>query len=508
MKQLHPDILNQLAAQTNLHLPPPGFDRWPEKVIQFGTGVLLRGLTDYYIDRANREAVFCGRVVVVKSTSRGGADAFEQQGGLYTVCERGITGNIRKEEYWVNSSISRVLTASSQWEQVLACADNPSMKIVVSNTTEVGIVYQEESIGNRVPDSFPAKLLALLYRRYQRFSGAEGSGMVIVPTELVPNNGDRLRDIVLQLAEYNQLAPAFIVWLQKENHFCSSLVDRIVPGMPPEPEWKELCSLLGYRDELMINAEPFNLWAIQANSPEVAERLSFASVNPGMVISEDIEKFRELKLRLLNGTHSFCCGLAYLAGFDTVKEALAHENVSTFVRRLMMTEIAEVLPAELVSYNEACKFADTVLDRFRNPFLEHRWLSITLNYTGKMRMRNIPLLLRYYKKQQQVPTCMARGFAAYILFMKCTLQADGTYAGLRNGELYTIQDTDAPVFAAAWSAGTVEAAVHSILQNTELWGEDLSQLPGWEEAVLSYVNHIRQAGALAVFSSEPITQTV
>lgn len=508
MEQLNPRVLQRLPQQPQLKLPPEGFDSWPEKVLQFGTGVLLRGLPDYFIDQANRSGTFCGRIVVVKSTSRGGSEAFDEQAGLYTVCERGISGNSRVENYWINSSISRVLTASSEWEQILACAENADMQVIISNTTEVGIVYNEESILDRIPDSFPAKLLAFLYRRFQAFSGADSAGMVIIPTELLTDNGKQLKEIVLKLSAFNSLPADFVKWLEEKNYFCNSLVDRIVPGMPPKAEQEKIEEKLGYSDKLMINAEPFNLWAIEATAPRVTELLSFASVNPGMVISANIEKFRELKLRLLNGTHSFSCALAYLAGFETVKESLADESVTTFVRRLMLLEIADVMAGELVSYNEACAFANTVLDRFRNPFLEHRWLSITLNYTSKMRMRNIPLLLRYYQKHQQAPVCMATGFAAYILFMKGTLQADGSYAGTRNGQSYTIQDEQAAELSAAWESGSTEEAVSAILSNTRLWDEDLCQLPGWEELILDRIGQLQTVGALEVLRSEPITQTV
>lgn len=506
--QLHPSVLTQLPEDSPAILPPAGFQQWPEKILQFGTGVLLRGLPDYFIDRANREGLFQGRVVVVKSTSRGGADEFQQQQGLYTICERGINGETKTEKFWINSAISRVLTASEEWEEVLACAQLASMQIVVSNTTEVGIVYQEEDIHAGTPVSFPGKLLAFLHRRYQAFGGSADSGMVIVPTELITDNGTRLQEIVVKLAHFNQLEQGFIDWLQQKNYFCNSLVDRIVPGKPPAAEWQQLCERLGYSDDLMISAEPFNLWAIEAKHPRIAEVLSFASCNPGMVIAPDIEKFRELKLRLLNGTHTFSCGLAFLAGFETVKEALGNEDVSTFVRRLMMLEIAEVLPQELVSYNEACAFANTVLDRFRNPFLEHRWISITLNYTSKMRMRNIPLLLRYYQKHQQAPVGMAKGFAAYLLFMKCTPQPDGSYAGQRKEQSYPVQDEEAAVLATAWQSGSAEATVRQVLSNQQLWGKDLTQLPGWEEAVLEQLRLLQSEGALAVLRSEPITQSV
>ncbi len=409
--QLSQRAIKKISSHDGLIIPDGKLFSLPEKVLQFGTGVLLRGLPDYFIDKANRNAEFNGRIVVVKSTSQGTADAFDQQDGLYTLCVKGFANGTMTEEAIINSSISRVLSAKEQWTEILACAHNPEMKIVISNTTEVGIVLTDDDIQLSPPHSFPGKLLAFLYERYKAFYGRDDSGMVIVPTELIIDNGDKLRSIVIELATKNKLGHPFIQWLKSANHFCNSLVDRIVPGKLPDAERKLAEEKFGYTDELMIMAETFRLWAIESNSEKVKEVLSFSKTDEGMIITADIEKFRELKLRLLNGTHTFTCGLAFLAGFETVKEAMMDEQLSSFVRRLMMLEIAVALDSQTISYNEACAFANQVTDRFRNPFLDHKWVSISMNFTSKMKLRNIPLLLRYYEKTDAVPENMALGFA-------------------------------------------------------------------------------------------------
>ena len=213
-------------------VPDEAIFNLPEKVLQFGTGVLLRGLPDYFIDKANRQGVFNGRIVVVKSTSTGSASEFDNQDSLYTLCVKGIENGQKVEENIISSAISRVLSANEHWDEILKCAQNPEMKIVISNTTEVGIQLVKESIDANPPESFPAKLLAFLFERYQAFNGSEESGMVIVPTELIVGNGDKLKAILLDLARFNQLNEAFINWLENNNSFCNSLVDRIVPGKP------------------------------------------------------------------------------------------------------------------------------------------------------------------------------------------------------------------------------------------------------------------------------------
>jgi tagaturonate reductase len=251
----------------------------PEKVIQFGTGVLLRGLPDYFIDKANQKGIFNGRVLVVKSTStsRGGADEFSKQDNLYTLCVKGIEDSVPVEENSINASISRVLSASQDWAEILRAAHQPEMQVVISNTTEVGIVKSEDKITNNPPQSYPGKLLAFLHERYKAFNGSAESGMIIVPTELISDNADKLKEIVLDLAIQNKLGWDFENWLKTANHFCKTLVDRIVPGKLPAAEQKAIENELGYEDELMIMAEPFRLWAIESSSEKVKEALSKTS---------------------------------------------------------------------------------------------------------------------------------------------------------------------------------------------------------------------------------------
>ena len=502
--QLSQRAIKKISPQPGLVIPNEKLFSLPEKVLQFGTGVLLRGLPDYFIDKANRNGEFNGRIVVVKSTSQGSADAFDQQDGLYTLYVKGIENGNTKEEAIINSSISRVLSAKEQWGEILTCARNPEVKVIISNTTEVGIVLTDDDVRSSPPKSFPGKLLAFLYERYKAFYGREDSGMVIIPTELIINNGTKLRSIVIELAHKNKLVDAFIQWLQDANHFCNSLVDRIVPGKLPDAEREAAEERFGYKDELMIMAETFRLWAIESNSERVREILSFSNTDEGVVIVPDIEKFRELKLRLLNGTHSFACALAFLAGFETVKEAMKNEEFSSWLRQLMLSEIAIALDNEIVSYNEACAFANQVADRFRNPFLDHKWISISMNYTSKMKLRNVPLLLGLYSKSGKVPDNMALGFAAYLLFMKCKHGSDGKYYGDVNGKNYLIQDEAASYFADKWETGNIDNFVNHVLADKNLWDADLSTLDGFGEKVKEEMELLIQQGALAILANKQL----
>ncbi len=482
--RLTKDLLNDTST---LHLP--------EKVLQFGTGVLLRGLCDYFIDKANKQGVFNGRIVVIKSTDSGGADTFAEQDNLYTLCIRGIEKGIPTEENIICTAISRVLSAQSEWNAILETAHSADIQVVVSNTTEVGLQYVEESIRQKPPTSFPAKLTAWLYERFQ----ARQDGVVIIPTELIVGNGEKLKEIILQLCTFNELPARFVEWINEENTFCSSLVDRIVPGKPKGEALTELQNMLGYEDKLLAVAETYRLWAIQGDE-KVRDVLTFAQVDDGVKIAKNIGQYRELKLRMLNGTHTLMCGTAFLSGFNIVKEALADDMIEKFTTNLMMSEIALAIPYK-IDDKVTQRYGREVLDRFRNPYLEHQWLSITLQYTMKMQMRNIPLLLNYYKEFNTVPQYFTRGFAAYLLFMKAVKVENGKYFGEREGEPYQIQCDSAGYFYEVWQNNKTDEVVNKVLANQQLWGSDLTKLKGFAENVTTHLSNMMSFGVREVISA-------
>lgn len=493
--QLSKSILSSIAAKENLLVPGNHLLQLPEKILQFGTGVLLRGLPDHLVHIANKQGCFNGRVVVVKSTTNGYTDAFDVQNGLYTLAVRGIDNGHKIAYDEIVSSISRVLSAQSEWEEILQCAANPSMQIIISNTTELGIVMEKDNVHASPPQTFPGKLLAFLYQRFKVFNGAADKGMVIVPTELIPDNADKLLAIVLEQAHLHGFEIAFIEWLEYANYFCNSLVDRIVPGKFSKEEQHENEVRLGYSDELMIMCEQYALWAIETKKPVVKELLSFASVNPQVVLADDIEKFKELKIRLLNGSHTFSCGLALLAGFKTVKEAMANNSFNYFITQLMQQEIAVAIESENISVQDAVVFAGQVLDRYRNPFIEHQWLSICTNYTSKMYMRNVPLLYQYAKKKSSVPELMSLGMAAHILYMRSKKAGDGNYYG-NNGTAYLITDPNAAWYEWAWKQYGSEKIVEAVLTNSNIWQSNLIHIDGFKNEVNCWLQQLLQNGAI------------
>lgn len=464
----------------------------PEKVLQFGTGILLRGLPDYFIDKANRMGIFNGRIVMVKTTSRGDVTPFDKQDGLYTLCERGIINGQKVEENVISSSVSRALIAQSEWGQILECAHNEDLKIIISNSTEVGIRLVNDDIRRYPPVSYPGKLLAFLYERFIAFSGSDDSGFVIVPTELILDNRRKLESIVLELAHLNSLEDDFIEWLEKCNFFCNSLVDRIVTGMPDEEIKNATENELGYKDELLTVCEVYNLWAIEGDE-KTKNILSFTDAGEGVVIEPNIDLYRELKLRLLNGTHTLTCGLAFLANCDTVQHAMEDEIIGGYIVNLMRNEIASSIPYEIDDTTKQL-FISKVLDRFRNPHINHRWINITLNYSFKMRMGCIPLLINFYKNNETVPELFALGFAAYLYFMKAVKQNGKEFYGELNGKSYLIEDEMAEKIYVLWKKKTVEGAVKEVLKDISFWGYDLSQLSGFQQRVTDNLNSIKNDG--------------
>jgi tagaturonate reductase len=484
-----------IGKQIGLDIPADELFSLPEKVLQFGTGVLLRGLPDYFIDKANKQGVFNGRVVIVKSTGQGGTDAFTRQDNLYTQCIRGIENGKRINEAVINASVSRVLTATEEWAAVLACAADPGIQVIISNTTEVGIVlHNNDDVNAAPPVSFPGKLLAFLLERYKKFNGSAESGMVIIPTELITENGAKLKNIVIELAKQNRLDDAFISWLSGANDFCNSLVDRIVPGQLPGDDKAVTESRLGYRDDLMIMSEVYRLWAIETASDRTKEILSFRKTDAGVILAPDIDKFRELKLRLLNGSHTFSCALAIQMGFATVKQAMEDQAFYNFISHLMLEEIVPAIVNDKVTTDAARQFAAAVLDRYSNPFIEHQWLSISLQYSSKMKMRNVPVLQQYYEKNHRVPRYMALGFAAYLVFMKSVKQNDNVYTGRTGDKSYTINDDRAAELYQLWQTGNTDNFVANTLASENLWGVNLAALPGFRDAVLANTESIQKNG--------------
>jgi tagaturonate reductase len=495
---LNKENLTRIPPHPSLRRPDPRVLDLPEKVLQFGTGVFIRGLIDYFIDKANNSGLFDGRVVMVKSTAAGNVNDFRQQDGLYTLLMKSVDGDIDIDDKVICAAVSRTLDAATEWTNVLVYASNPAFSVIISNTTEVGIVLApDDQVDDIPPSSFPGKLLAFLWQRYKAFGGSKDSGMVIVPTELIPGNGDLLKNIVQQLAHRNKLPLPFIEWLNLANDFCNSLVDRIVPGKLPAAEQAAIEKELGYQDKLLVMAESFGLWAIETSSPRSRQILSFSAADPGIHLVDDITKFRELKLRLLNGSHNLSCALGYLAGFTTVKEAMANKDFDAWMQNLILNDIAAAILSDLISKEDARAFGLSVLNRYRNPYIDFQWLDICVQDTSKIRIRAIPIILQHYERYGYVPHHISMGMAAYILFMRSTHDNTGGFTGHLGGRKYAIIDDFAADLHDKWQQASLPGVV----------GADLTSLKGFADDVEFYADNFDHHGFFRTITLQPLSLT-
>jgi tagaturonate reductase len=399
-------------------VPAPALLDLPEKAVQFGTGAFLRGFIDVFVHEANARGAFNGRIVAIGSTGSGRDQSLAQQDGLFTVVARGGGVDGSRQLATVVASVSRAISATGDWPAVLAVARNPCLEVIFSNTTEVGITLDEADEPDADPPrSFPGKLTRFLYERARAFEFAESKGVAVVPCELIEDNGERLRAIVLALAERWQLGAAFCAWIARAVPFYDTLVDRIVPGAPSPEDAEQLSGQLGYRDELITTCEPYRLFAIRADGSALG-RLGFVIPESGIIIAEDISPYRERKVRLLNGTHTLMAPVGLLAGCETVLDAVSHDLVGAFARRAMLDEIVPSLDVP-----DAESYAMQVLARFANPYIRHSLIDITLQQTMKMRVRVVPSIVRSAARTGRAPASLAFGFAAYLLFMRRAVDA-------------------------------------------------------------------------------------
>ncbi|HEX8694807.1 MAG TPA: tagaturonate reductase [Longimicrobium sp.] len=494
---LNAELLRSGAPAGRLAVPDPALLELPERVVQFGTGAFLRGFVEDFVDAANRRGAFDGRIVMVGSTGSGRDRVLGEQDGLYTLCVQGVEdGRVRRERR-VIASVSRALSAHGDWDAVLATARDPRIELVFSNTTEVGIALDEGDRPDLAPPrSFPGKLARWLWERARAFGFDPARGVVVLPCELIEDNGARLREIVLTLAERWGFGAEFAAWIDAAVPFCNTLVDRIVPGTPRDDERAREEAELGYRDGLLTVAEVYTLFAIEGDGA-LRARLRFAEGEPGILVTPDVAPYRERKVRLLNGGHTVTVPAALLAGCETVLEAVGHEHVGAFLRRAMLEEIVPTLDAP-----GAEEYARQVLDRFANPFVRHALIDISLQQTMKTRVRVVPSIVRWAERFGDAPPSLAFGFAAYLLYMRGDVQERRRAAGLP-----VPADDQGDRVRAMWSAlhdgsdASLAALVKVACADRALWGTDLARVPGFAKAVTCSLVRAHRDGVSAALEA-------
>lgn len=472
----------------------------PERVLQFGEGNFLRAFVNYWFDMANETVGWNGKCVLVQPIAPGLAKLINEQDGLYTLYLRGRENGEKVDRKRVISSVSRCLNPYEQagYDAMMAVAVSDDLEYVVSNTTEAGIVYDPSCQKDDCPpSSFPAKLTQVLYKRWQ----AGKNGLVILSCELIDNNGKELQKCVNQYVSQWGLEPAFTEWLGTCT-FCSTLVDRIVPGRIRDPE--EVARIEaenGYHDELIDVGEVFGVWNIEG--PEwLEQKLPFKAAGLNCPVVPDVTPYKKRKVRILNGAHTgFVLG-AYLAGFDIVRDCMQDDTVRGFMNKMLSEEVIPTLPLDRADLDA---FAAAVQDRFNNPFVNHELLSISLNSTSKWRARNLPSLLEYAEKTSTLPACLAMSFACYLAFFSNGIQElndKGLVCRRPKGNDYVVSDDRWVLeFYAAHKDDSPESLAHAVMTNEQMWGQDLTRIAGFEDAVVKGLHMIREQGAKAAMQS-------
>lgn len=463
----------------------------PIKVMQFGEGNFLRGFVDYMIDIANESGYFNGDIILVKPIEHGSIESLLQQDCLYTVSLRGLAEGEKKIESRVITSVADAVDAYSEYERYAALAKSEELRFVVSNTTEAGIVYDEkDSIDLCPPRSYPGKLVKFLYERYQYFEGGRDKGLIILPVELIDNNGSVLKDTAMKLARSWKLEEGFVEWLQQACVFCSTLVDRIVTGYPKDEAeglWKEY----GYIDQHIVTGEPFALWVIEGDQ-SVEKELPLSKAGLPVIFTENHKPYKQRKVRILNGAHTSFSLASYLAGNDYVLESMQDQDIHSFMRK---TIYEEIIPTLSLTKEELCSFADAVTERFLNPFIKHALLSISLNSVSKWKARCLPSLLDYEKKFSKLPSHLTFSLAALMEFYSGKEIKADALIGYREGVEYQIKDDKEVLeFFAEKSGADIRSFTESFLSNVKFWDQDLTMLPSLTEQIVKYLTDIRTNG--------------
>ena len=467
------------------------YGNYPEKVLQFGEGNFLRAFVDWMIDKANRDGIYQGSIVLCQPIAQGLKDMINAQDGVYTLAMRGAENGQPVENIEVITSVSRCINPYENYEDLMEIARSTDLEVVVSNTTEAGIAYHEgDQLTDRPPVSFPAKVTAFLYERYKAFNGDPQKGLLFLPVELIDNNGAVLKRIVLKYAEEWELGQEFTEWVNTANEFTSTLVDRIVTGYPRD-EISYFEEKLGYKDNIIDTSELFNLWVIEGDK-KWADKLPVHKTDANVIWTDDVKPYKKRKVRILNGAHTSTVLAAYLAGFDIVGDFMKDDTVRTFMNDVIYKE---VIPTLDLPKEELESFAAAVNDRFANPYIKHNLLDIALNSCSKFNARCLPSLLGYVEEKGKLPKCLTFSLAAFIKFYQGEWK-DGVYTGTRkDGTQYPPRDDEAVIrfFADAWAENDAEKTAESVLSNKDFWsGKDLTEVPGLKDAVAGYLKEMEE----------------
>ncbi len=453
------------------------------KTLQFGEGNFLRAFVDWMIHKSNKNMNANNGVVVVQPLDKGMVDLLKKQDNLYHVLLQGIKDGEPIQEKELVDCIIDAVNPYSEYEKYKEYFLNPDLELVVSNTTEAGITrIENEDIYAMPPKSFPGKICQLLYQRYKHFEGAADKALTFFCCELIDKNATVLHEIVLELAQQNNLEQGFIDWLNNDCSFCSTLVDRIVPGFPKD-NIKEIQNELGIEDNLVVVGEYFHVWAIEAPK-SIAEKYPFDKAGLNVVWLDDMTKFRDKKVRILNGSHTALVPVGLLSGYETVKEAFDDADISAFINNMVEQEVIPNIEGDKVALK---KFSEEILERFFNPYIRHFLKDISLNSLSKWMTRDYPSLNDCFEKDGKLPNRLTLSLAALLILYK------GEYKDLK----FEVKDTqeDLDFIQNEWSKDQdATAFTKAVLSNAKIWGTDLNAVAGLTEKVAGYIDDILNEG--------------
>ena len=460
--------------------------RYPTKVIQFGEGNFLRAFVEWIIWNTNRKTDFNAGVTVVQPIEKGMVDVLNSQDGLYHVNLQGIDKGEPVDSIQMIDVINGGLNPYTHFDDYLALAENPEVRFVISNTTEAGIAFDPSCrLEDRPAASYPGKLTQLLFHRYRHFNGDMAKGLIILPCELIFLNGKELKKCIHQYIELWHLEEGFKSWFENACGVYCTLVDRIVPGYPKDTI-DQIYERIGYEDRLVVKGEIFHLWVIEAPQ-SVADEFPADKAGLNVLFVPSEAPYHERKVTLLNGPHTVLSPVGYLSGLDTVKECVEDPLIGKFVRKVMYRELLETLNLPKL---ELEAFADSVVERFVNPYVKHFVTSIMLNSFPKYRTRDLPGLKVYLERKGELPRGLVLGLAAIITY----------YKGGKRGETDIVPNDDAAIVSLLkelWTSGDLKKVAEGVLGAEFIWGEDLNMLPGLTELLAADLDIIQREGMRA-----------
>lgn len=458
----------------------------PTKVIQFGEGNFLRAFVDWIIWKTNQNTDFNAGVVVVQPIDKGMVDVLNEQEGLYHVNLQGLDKGEAVDSVEMVDVINGGLNPYTDFEGYLSLAENPDVRFVISNTTEAGITFDPACrLSDKPASSYPGKLTQLLYHRYNHFNGDHSKGLIILPCELIFLNGKELKKCIYQYIELWQLPEGFKMWFEQSCGVYCTLVDRIVPGYPKDTI-SQIHERIGYEDKLVVKGEVFHLWVIEA--PEsVAREFPADKAGLNVLFVESEAPYHDRKVTLLNGPHTVLSPVGYLSGLDTVKECVEDGEVGAFVRKVMYEELMETLDLPKA---ELQTFADSVTERFLNPYVKHFVTSIMLNSFPKYKTRDLPGLKTYLERKGKLPEGLVLGLAAIITY----------YKGGMRGDVEIVPNDDPAIIEllrGLWASGDMDKISEGVLGAEFIWGEDLNEISGLTDLLKEYLHVIHNDGMRA-----------